>query len=52
MSFKARDWSSHPPLLYPDYKSTGLRGATKPLVPLLRPFRVRSASAGLKISAP
>lgn len=34
MSFKARDWSSHPPLLYPDYKSTALRGATRPLVPL------------------
>lgn len=29
-----RDWSSHPPLLYPDYKSTILRAPTKPLVPL------------------
>jgi protocatechuate 3,4-dioxygenase, beta subunit len=29
-----RDWSSHPPLLYPDYKATILRAPTKPLVPL------------------
>lgn len=29
-----RDWASHPPFLHPDYKSTGLRGPTKPLVPL------------------
>lgn len=29
-----RDWSSHPPYLYPDYKSTILRAPTKPLVPL------------------
>jgi protocatechuate 3,4-dioxygenase beta subunit len=29
-----RDWSSHPPLLYPDYKSTVLRAPTRPLVPL------------------
>ena len=29
-----RDWSSHPPFLYPDYKSTILRAPTKPLVPL------------------
>lgn len=31
---KARDWSSQPPYIYPDYKSTVLRGPTKPLVPL------------------
>jgi protocatechuate 3,4-dioxygenase, beta subunit len=30
----ARDWSSHPPLLYPPYRSTILRAPTKPLVPL------------------
>lgn len=30
----ARDWSSHPPYLHPDYKSTGLRGPTRPLVPI------------------
>jgi len=34
MSFRPRDWSSHPSLIDAGYKSTGLRGATKPLVPL------------------
>lgn len=29
-----RDWSSHSPYLYPDYKSTILRAPTKPLIPL------------------
>ena len=29
-----RDWSSHPPLIYPPYKSSVLRGPTKPLVPI------------------
>ncbi len=29
-----RDWQSHPPYLYQDYKSTPLRAPTKPLVPL------------------
>lgn len=29
-----RDWSVHPPLIYPPYKSTVLRGPTKPLVPM------------------
>jgi protocatechuate 3,4-dioxygenase beta subunit len=29
-----RDWSSHPPLLYPDYKSTLLRAPARPLVPM------------------
>jgi protocatechuate 3,4-dioxygenase, beta subunit len=29
-----RDWASHPPLLYPPYRSTILRAPTKPLVPL------------------
>jgi len=32
--YKARDWASHPPYRYADYKSTGLRGPTKPLIPL------------------
>lgn len=27
-----RDWSIHPPLIYPDYKSTLLRGPKKPLI--------------------
>ncbi len=34
MTIGARDWSSHPPYRYADYKSTALRGPTKPLVPL------------------
>jgi protocatechuate 3,4-dioxygenase beta subunit len=29
-----RDWSSHSPYIYPDYRSTPKRGPTKPLVPL------------------
>jgi protocatechuate 3,4-dioxygenase, beta subunit len=33
-TFTPRDWSSHPPYIYPGYKSTVLRGATKPLIPL------------------
>ena len=32
--FKPRDWDSHPPYLYPDYKSTALRAPRQPLVPL------------------
>jgi len=32
--FSPRDWDSHPPYDYPGYKSTGLRGPKKPLVPL------------------
>jgi protocatechuate 3,4-dioxygenase, beta subunit len=34
MTYAPRDWGSHPPLIHPDYKSTRLRGATKPLVPI------------------
>jgi len=34
MTFLPRDWDSHPPLIYPDYKSTNLRGPTRPLVPI------------------
>ncbi|WP_207481454.1 protocatechuate 3,4-dioxygenase subunit beta [Arenibaculum pallidiluteum] len=34
MSTSPRDWSSHPPYVYPDYKSTVLRGPTRPLIPL------------------
>jgi protocatechuate 3,4-dioxygenase beta subunit len=29
-----RDWSSHPPHIHPAYRSTALRGPTRPLVPL------------------
>ncbi len=32
--FKSRDWDSHPPFVFPDYKSTVLRGQTQPLVPI------------------
>lgn len=27
-----RDWTNHPPLIYPDYKSTVVRNPTKPLI--------------------
>lgn len=30
----ARDWKSHPGFITPEYKSTVLRGPTKPLIPL------------------
>ena len=33
-AFTPRDWSSHPPYVFPDYKSTLLRGPLKPLIPL------------------
>jgi protocatechuate 3,4-dioxygenase beta subunit len=32
--FKPRDWGSQPPYRFPAYRSTTLRGPTKPLVPL------------------
>ena len=31
---KPRDWATQPPMIHPDYKSTRLRGPTRPLVPL------------------
>ncbi len=34
MTFLPRDWDSHPPLIYSDYKSTNLRGPTQALVPI------------------
>jgi len=34
MTYSPRDWGAHPPVIAPDYKSTRLRGATKPLIPL------------------
>ena len=34
MNYQPRDWDSHPPLIYSDYRSTNLRGPTKPLVPI------------------
>jgi len=32
--YNPRDWTAHPPLIHPDYKSTRLRGPTRPLVPI------------------
>ena len=32
--YTPRDWESHPPYRYEPYKSTVLRGPTKPLMPL------------------
>jgi protocatechuate 3,4-dioxygenase, beta subunit len=32
--FSPRDWESHPPLVYPEYKSSVLRAPKKPLIPL------------------
>ena len=32
--YMPRDWESQPPYRYANYKSTALRGPTKPLVPL------------------
>ena len=32
--YTPRDWASHPPTIFPAYKSTVLRGPSKPLVPL------------------
>ena len=33
-TFRPRDWTAQPPYVHPPYRSTGLRGPTKPLVPL------------------
>jgi protocatechuate 3,4-dioxygenase beta subunit len=33
-TYTPRDWDSQPPLVFPAYKSTVLRGPTRPLVPL------------------
>ena len=33
-SVNPRDWATQPPYLYEDYKSTRLRGPTRPLVPM------------------
>ena len=34
MTANPRDWDAHPPFIFPGYKSTVLRGPTKPLIPL------------------
>jgi protocatechuate 3,4-dioxygenase beta subunit len=33
-TYRPRDWSSQPPLVFPAYKSTVRRGPTRPLVPI------------------
>ena len=33
-TYMPRDWASHPPLIFPAYRSTVLRGPKKPLVPI------------------
>jgi protocatechuate 3,4-dioxygenase, beta subunit len=33
-AFKPRDWASHPPYVYSAYRSTSLRGPTKPPIPI------------------
>jgi protocatechuate 3,4-dioxygenase beta subunit len=33
-AFKPRDWASHPPYVYSGYRSTSLRGPTKPPIPI------------------
>ena len=43
MKAGGRDWASHPPLLYPPYRSTILRAPAKPLVPLKQNLRERNA---------
>jgi protocatechuate 3,4-dioxygenase, beta subunit len=32
--YRPRDWESHPPYIYPGYRSTEFRGPTKPLIPI------------------
>ena len=39
---RGRDWASHPPLLYPPYRSTVLRAPAKPLVPMKQALSKRS----------
>jgi protocatechuate 3,4-dioxygenase beta subunit len=34
-----RDWESHPPYVFPDYRSTNFRGPQKPLLPMPRQLR-------------
>ena len=37
-----RDWQSHPPLLYPAYRSTILRAPTRPLIPVKQALSERA----------
>ncbi len=42
----SRDWSQHPPYISPDYKSSLLRGPTRPLIKLTSLYRQQAGSAG------
>ena len=42
VNYRPRDWDTQPPLIFPGYKSTVLRGPTKPLVPLSQSLSERS----------
>ncbi|MFN3416102.1 MAG: protocatechuate 3,4-dioxygenase subunit beta [Caldimonas sp.] len=39
VTLRPRDWDSHPPYIHPEYKSTVLRGPTKPLLPIKERLR-------------
>ena len=43
--YAPRDWGSHPPYIHTDYKSTALRGPTKPLIPLKQSLSERTGPA-------
>ena len=45
MPVEPRDWTSHPPLIHADYKSTGLRGPKRPLLPIAARLADRAAPA-------
>ena len=42
----SRDWSQHPPYICPDYKSSLLRGPTRPQIKLTSLYRQQAGSAG------
>jgi protocatechuate 3,4-dioxygenase beta subunit len=42
MSFKPRDWNTQPSYIDPGYKSTTLRGPTKPLIPVKQTLSERT----------
>ena len=42
----SRDWSQHPPYICPGYKSSVLRGPTRPLLDLASLYRQQPGSAG------
>lgn len=45
MAVESRDWTSHPPLIHADYKSTVLRGPKRPLLPIAGRLADRAAPA-------